>query len=305
METVSLETLAKTPLKETGLRKKSMGRLLCWELIERTRDAMKLNLPDLSQLTGSEKGSLLIAGGGPSIKDDLKTIRKMHKKAKILACNKTHDWLMARNIKPDYGCLLDPKEWVADYIKKPHKKAIYLISGQCHAKVFQNLSKAKVALWHAGVDYYGEEWPTKILRAEFSDRYWKVVPGPTTVGLRSLLVGYLLGFRDFHLFGFDSSLTDGHAHAYKKPKPYDAREGEVTLQSKRGRETFMTNSHMARQCLDFEQLLDKIVSFVKVKAFDPVNITVHGKGLLPSLAAGYGIHADKELNLKWCGKEAA
>ena len=67
----------------------------------------------------------------------------------------------------------------------------------------------------------------------------------------------------------------------------------------------MTNSHMARQCLDFEQLLDKIVSFVKVKAFDPVNITVHGKGLLPSLAAGYGIHADKELNLKWCGKEAA
>ena len=305
MSAVTLETLAKTSLQETSLSKKSSGRLLFWEMIERTRHVMTRRLPDLSQFERSEKGTLLICGGGPSLADDLKTIRKMHKKAKILACNKTHDWLMGKRIKPDYACLLDPKEWVADYIKKPHRKGRYLVAGQCHPKVFDNLSKQSVILWHAGVDYYGEEWPTKILSKEYPRRFWKTVAGGTTVGLRSILVGYLLGFRDFRLFGFDSSLRADKAHAYNKPKPYDAREGDVILQSIRGKETFKTNSHMAKQCLDFEHMLEKIGKMMKAKQFEAVNITVHGSGLLPSLASGYGLHADPEMNLKWCGRVAA
>ena len=302
---LTIETLAKTPLKETSLQKKGTGRLLFWEMIERTRAIMKRNLPDLVEYQNTEKGTLLICGGGPSLADDLATIRKMSKKAKILACNKTHDYLVARKIKPDYGCLLDPKEWVADYVQKPHKKGKYLVAGQCHPTVFDNLRSSNVILWHAGVDYYGEEYPSKVLYEEFANRTWKVVPGPTTVGLRSLLVGYLLGFRDFRLFGFDSSLRNDKAHAYNKPKPPDAREGDVALQSKLGKEMFKTNSHMAKQCMDFESLLEKIGELIQMKAFDPIKIEVHGTGLLPSLAAGYGLHAKPEINLKWCGKEAA
>lgn len=62
---------------------------------------------------------------------------------------------------------------------------------------------------------------------------------------------------------------------------------------------------MAKQCMDFEELLEKIGDFMKRKIFNPVDITVHGSGLLPSLAAGYGLHADTTMNLKWCGKKAA
>ena len=62
---------------------------------------------------------------------------------------------------------------------------------------------------------------------------------------------------------------------------------------------------MAKQCLHFEALLQKIGDLIQKKAFDPINIQVYGEGLLPSLAAGYGLHADADMNLKWCGKEAA
>ena len=301
----TLKTLADHNIRQTNLGKKATGRLPFWELIERTRAVMARELPDISEIENSEKGRLLICGGGPSLNDTLKDIRRLSKKSKILACNKTHDWLLQKGIKSDYGCLLDPKDWVADYIKKPQKKCTYLVANQCHPLVFDHLKKANVVLWNAGVDYYNEEWPTKILRHEYPDRLWKVVPGPTTVGLRAVLVGYLLGFRDFHLFGFDSSLRDNKAHAYAKPKPPDAKEGQIVLQSKIGKEIFLTNSHMAKQCMDFEELLEKIGDFMKRKIFNPVDITVHGSGLLPSLAAGYGLHADTTMNLKWCGKKAA
>ncbi len=302
---MELKTLADHSVRQTQLGRKSSGRLLFWEMIERTRSIMARQLPDISQLENSQKGRLLICGGGPSLNDTLKTIKRLGKKGKILACNKTHDWLLHKGITPDYGCLLDPKQWVAEYIQKPQKNTTYLVAGQCHPLVFDALRKANVVLWHAGVDYYTVEWPTEILKNEFANRDWKVVPGPTTVGLRAVLVGYLLGFREFHLFGFDSSLTNNKAHAYAKPKPPDAKEGQIVLQSKVGKETFMTNSHMAKQCMDFEDLLEKIGDFMKRKIFQPIDITVHGSGLLPSLAAGYGLHADDAMNLKWCGQKAA
>jgi len=285
---------------------KATGRLPFWELIERTRAVMDRELVDISEIENTGTGKLLICGGGPSLHDTLKTIRKMSKKSKVLGCNKTHDWLLKKGIKPDYACLLDPKDWVADYIKKPHKNCTYLIANQCHPDVFDSLADFNVVLWHAGEDYYNEEWPTKILKQEYQDRIWKVVPGATTVGLRAILVGYLLGYRDFQLFGFDSSLNkDGQAHAYAKPKPPDAKEGQMALQSKIGTEVFTTNSHMAKQCTDFVEMVEKIGDFMERRIFEPVNITVHGSGLLPSLAAGYGLHADKNMNLRWCGKEAA
>jgi len=302
---VSLETLAKQDLKKTSLSKKGMGRLLFWELIERTRAIMHRKLPDISQYKNTGKGTLLICGGGPSLADELKTIRKLSKKAKVLSCNKTHDYLLKRKIKSDYTCLLDPKEWVKDYVANPVRRTRYLVAGQCHPMVFDKLKNYNVILWHGGVDYYGEEFPTKILQKEFPERAWQTIAGGTTVGLRSVLVGYLLGYRDFRLFGFDSSLREDKAHAYHKPKPYDAREGEVILQSKLGKETFKTNSHMARQCMDFEHMIEKIAGFIKAKRFDPIELKVYGTGLLPSLASGYGLHADPEMNMKWCGRVGA
>ncbi|MBL8643419.1 MAG: DUF115 domain-containing protein [Rhodospirillaceae bacterium] len=281
------------------------GRIDLVEYLSRVHNAMQRDLPSLADLRDSQRGgTLLICGGGPSIGDvvQIKAIRALAKKgAKVWAVNKTHDFLLTKGITPWAACLLDPMPWVAGYIRKPQKNTIYAVASQCDAGVFDALKRANVYVWHAGVDYGGQGYPVSVLEAQYPGRDWLVVPGPTTVGLRSVLVGYALGFRHFHLFGLDSSMrvATGNAdqaaaklHAYAKPKPADAPEGWVTLRASGADRNFFTNAHMARQALDFEETVENIGAMVKSGAMEPMTLAVHGEGLLPTLAGCYGWHVD-------------
>ena len=75
----------------------------------------------------------------------------------MLAVNKSHDWLLRRGLRCDYATLLDPKDWVADYINldlaaaKVTKKRAgkfwappkYLIARQCHDLVLEKFKLRK------------------------------------------------------------------------------------------------------------------------------------------------------------------
>jgi hypothetical protein len=272
------------------------GRIDVGEYLTRVHDSMKHQWPSLARLMGVGRGkALLICGGGPSIGDmaQLKMIRALSKKGgKIWAVNKTHDFLLTKGLKPWAACLLDPMPWVAGYITKPQRGVIYALASQCHADVFAALKQFTLHVWHAGIDTdEAQGYPTEILRHAYAGDDWLVIPGPTTVGLRSILVGYALGFRDFHLFGLDSSMRGETLHAYAKPKPIDAPEGWVSLRTTTGTQKFYTNSHMARQALDFEETMERITDMVHSKTMEPIRMTVHGDGLLPELAKCYGWHA--------------
>ncbi|MCB2108706.1 MAG: DUF115 domain-containing protein, partial [Rhodobacteraceae bacterium] len=259
------------------------GRIGLDDYLARVRTAMARPLPSLAQLIDSEKGgTLLICGGGPSIGDlaQLKTLRHLARKGgKVWAVNKTHDFLLTKGIVPWGACLLDPMPWVAGYIKRPRRDVKYFVASQCHGDVFSALKNANVYLWHAGIDVDGEGYPVKLLAEEYPGCDWHVVPGPTTVGLRSIMVGYSLGFRTFHLFGCDSSLKvgegDARLYAYDKAKPKDAPERWVTLRTRAGDQRFLTNSHMARQTMDFEHMVDQIAAMVNQRQMEPIRIIVH------------------------------
>jgi hypothetical protein len=281
------------------------GRIDFIEYMARVHAAMARDVPSLATLKETQPGgTLLICGGGPSIGDlaQLKKIRALMKKGgKVWAVNKTHDFLLTKGITPWAACLLDPMPWVAGYIQKPQRNTIYAVASQCDAAVFDALKQARVYLWHAGVDYFGQGYPVDVMESTYKGRDWLVIPGPTTVGLRSVLVGYALGFRHFHLFGLDSSMrvandNSSALHAYEKQKPADAAEGWVTLKSKTAKnqttaQRFYTNSHMARQALDFEEMVENIGGMVKRGTMQPITLTVHGDGLIPALADCYGWRA--------------
>ncbi|MBL8630167.1 MAG: DUF115 domain-containing protein, partial [Rhodospirillaceae bacterium] len=248
------------------------GRIDYLDVMARVHAAMARSTPSLVALKDTQpNGMLIICGGGPSIGDinQLKKIRRLVQKGgKIWAVNKTHDFLLSKGLKPWAACLLDPMPWVADYIMKPQKNTVYAVASQCDAAVFEALKHTNLYVWHAGIDVDGSGYPVAMLENDYKGRDWLVIPGPTTVGLRSILVGYALGFRHFHLFGMDSSmrLTGGQAsalHAYVKPKPADAPEGWVTLRTKNGEQSFFTNAHMARQAMDFEEMTEQIATMVK------------------------------------------
>ncbi len=88
-------------------------------------------------------------------------------------------------------------------------------------------------------------------------------------------------------------------HAYPKDPPKDAEYGTVTLHSKAGAFPFKTNSHMARQVLDFEDLIEQIGEHVKKRKWEPIDIRIYGSGLLPAYAASIGLHADPEMCRKY------
>lgn len=273
------------------------GRIGRAEVRRRAGRAMMRNLPTFRDCPTCAK-VWAIAGGGPSIARDLAAIRALKRAgANIVSVNKSHDWLLEHGIVPWGHILLDPKDWVADYVKRPRKDVRYFLASQCHDATFEALKDYPVFLWHAGQDFDEGAEPACYLRAHWPRRPWFVVPGATTVGLRALHLGHMLGADRFHLFGFDSSRSEGRLHAYDKTEAPDAASGSLAL-TFRGRKYFFdTNTHMARQQMDFDKFIEDLPRSRAAGLLRPAfELTVHGAGLLPFYAAMIGLHADPACN---------
>lgn len=275
---------------------------------------MRWPYPSLGTLRNRWHGkALIICGGGPSLNKSLPDIKELQRRGGyVLSVNKTHDHLIAEGIEPEFHTLLDPMPWVADYTQKVNPRTKYFVASSCDMTVSRNikLMGGQVYLWHAGANFYGEIMPTPVLQAEFPSKPWQIVVGPTTVGLRAIVLGYQLGFRTFHLFGLDSSMAvndngEECLHAYPKPRPKDSEEGVVTLNAHTGTYKFRTNSHMSQQVLDFEDLLEQMGDYIKTGRWEMCHLIVHGDGLLPAYAANLGLHADPEMNIKYLGRASA
>lgn len=238
-----------------------------------------------------------IIGGGPSINDNIKQIRRLKKHGvNIVSVNKSHDWLLENGIIPWGQILLDPNEWVKDYVQRPRRDVRYFVASQCHESVFEALSDYPVFLWHAGQEFDGTAEPNTYLRERWPTKRWYCLPGKTTVGLRAMEVGHFLGANKFHLFGLDSSRQDGKLHGYDK---IDNRPNPPKLGVKHNgrRFYFDTNADMARQQADFDKMLEDLPSEIDSGRIRPeFTMTIYGSGLLPFFAAKLGLHADPECN---------
>lgn len=279
------------------------GRISIAELRQRVDYAMSLNLPThLHAINTAEEWAII--GGGPSINDHVQTIRKLKRKGvNIVSVNKSHDWLLSHGIVPWGHVLLDPKDWVADYVSQPRADVRYFIASQCHRQVFEKFKGFPVFLWHAGVDCPEEGGigmePEMYLRANYQNRDWATTGGKTTVGLRApFLAGQIRSQpRINHLFGLDSSRKDGKLHAYAKPEAKDGSTGIVKLKHAGKKYCFDTHEHMKRQFEDFDSLIEDIPTFIQQGYLHPqFKWKVYGSGLLPFYAAKLGLHADSECN---------
>ena len=100
------------------------GRVDADEYLRRVRRGQTCGIPSLLKLLNIDHSrdwhrpaTVCIVGGGPSLIDEVGALRRLIKRgAKVMAVNKSHDWLLKRGLRCDYAALLDPKDWVADYI---------------------------------------------------------------------------------------------------------------------------------------------------------------------------------------------
>jgi len=102
------------------------------------------------------------------------------------------------------------------------------------------------------------------------------VSAGSTVGLCTMSIAYILGFREMHVYGMDSSYIDDLHHAYSQA----LNDNENTIQVTVGERVFKTAPWMAEQASQFCSLSSALTDLGVV-------ITIHGEGLLPCMAVNY------------------
>lgn len=228
------------------------------------RSALDRGLPEV-RYCRHHGHTLSVAAGGPSLSD---TVGELD--GYIAAVNGSQRWLKDRDILPDACGVCDPYERMADIIDVD-RRVRYFVSSTCHPAVFDKLKDCRVELWHSS----GAEGAQEICQERNPDN-WLMVGGGCTMGLRWINLGYVLGFRRFHLHGFDSSFRDSETHAYPDRRDGD---GEHTLIV----DGFKTRANFLGQVADFRMLLERYLQ----PDIEPVAIEVFGDGLLQTRWAQY------------------
>lgn len=239
--------------------------------------ACKRGLPFFKVNRKSRHAPAVIVGGGPSIKNEVETIRAL--KGRVICMNDSLTFLLDHGIKP-WGCVF----WeiastaVAKYFDNPPEGVNYLLASQSHGDAFEALRDRKVTVWHAWQGI-GEEH----VILPYSGRTSPIVMGGCSAALRTINLARLMGHRNIHLFGVDSS-ADGATHAYKDDGLDKYQDVYCAGQ------WFKSIPYWMRQAQDFAEYVD----FHR----HAVRLTVHGDGLLPHMARQLGVHASNRSEAK-------
>lgn len=239
-------------------------------ILSNVRSACERNLPWFDFPDADCPAVVCIVGGAPSLKNDIEQIRALQEMgAEIWALNGAAEYLCMRGLEPDVLVILDARPENAEFVRSDPAKSKYLLASQCHPDVFDMLEG-----WRADVTVFHNNTPGMVeLLTPRTDKPVHLLGGGTTVGMKAMVLAKLSGFRVIHLFGMDSSYSDGKHHAYKQP----LNDGERVLQVVVGDKTFECAPWMITQVNDFQALAAEFLA-------DGITITVAGDGLLKYVA---------------------
>lgn len=225
--------------------------------------ALGRGLPEFSPALFRHDGTMVLVGSGPSLPNHLDDIKQESAKGRtIVAIKGAHDWLMQNDITPDVWVCVDPRDRRAG-IQCKNDRTVYMVASRCDPVMFEHLADCKVLLWHSWSD--DERMP------ELDGRIR--IGGGTTSGLRAINIGYVLGFRKFVLYGFDSCLAaDGKT---KRFTGEFAPENAIVPMIVGGR-TFLCNGAMAMQASEFQELY---------KVMPDITCDVKGDGLIAHIVS--------------------
>ena len=152
-----------------------------------------------------------VVGYGPSLKDTWKDITHP-----CISTSGAHDFLIERGIVPDYHAQCDGRDHQLKFLERPHKDVTYVMATICHPGFWERLKGHKVALWHNANGQHVLDWIGK------NDPGGMMIAGGSNIGLTSIHIGGLLGYRKFRLFGMDCNYAEDwkrHAGVHHDPSP--------------------------------------------------------------------------------------
>lgn len=224
---------------------------------DNVRSAMKRGARIL-ELREPHKRTCILVGGGPSVQNELFTISALVPQGDIFAVNNVPRYLAARGLEPDVHVLMDAMPSVAEFVATDIRCIRYYAS-QCDPAVLDRAGN-ELIIWHAASQALDD-----------IPGIANIVGGGSTTATRAIYLAYGLGYRDFHLFGFDSSYDGDKGHAYSQA------DYETVLDVSCGAETFKSSPQLIAQAEDFKVIIPQMITA-------GCSVTVHGYGLLRSIA---------------------
>ena len=229
---------------------------------EHVKASVDLGLPVVEPLEANERHAVIV-GGGPSLKSNWhELLHWISQGADVFALNAAAGFLNDRGILPTYQVVVDPRESNVSLIGQARS---YLCASQCHPALFGQIPLHRAGLFHMVGSAQGLVNGT-------------LIGGDITVGLVAPCLAYTLGYRQIHLYGYDSSYAEGEHHAYAQEQTdQESKRLEVFAELDGKMIPFTTNYAMAKQAELFPKTAEILCNAGAV-------MTVHGTGLLPTIA---------------------
>ena len=236
-------------------------------------NALQRHYIPLPELVGTKRGAVSVVGSGPSLKKNWQKMVGMGHE--IIACNAACQFLLERGVVPKYMFCFDADPLMLEFIT-PHPDITYLMGSRCPPQAFEMLKDCRVVVWHAG----GDENIEKLL-----NKHKKVEPmlsGGTAAITRSMMLAQAMGWTDIHLWGCDSSYSEGDTHIRKSTT--DEKGIPIMINGR----TFMASPWMCQQAEDFKLLANPL------RDHYGIDLIVHGDGLIPHIAYSMYFKTDLE-----------
>ena len=235
-------------------------------IVQHTKVNIERDLPWLDYEAPKEK-PLVIVAGGVSLKELWPHI--VSHNGDILALNNAYGFLLERGIVPNYFMLMDARKENINFLDCVRGDVRHFIAAQCHPDVFDRLEGFNATL------YLTNNPSTEEVVSRKEGKRKLLLTGTVgTVGIRALSLAYVLGYKELHLYGYDSSYQDGQHHAYKQELNDNLSTIDIHLDNR----AYITTPAFAHQASEFCSMAREMVA----NGFD---INLHCTGLLPDLVA--------------------
>ena len=223
------------------------------------QSALARNLPEIVPALVSHDGTMLCVGSGPSMPDFITEIRDEHEKGRpIFAVKGAHDYLCRQGLPPDLWLCVDPRDR-SDLLQEANDVTTYLVSSRCDPSMFEALKNRRVMVMHA--------WAEEEQCPEYKGKF--MIGGGSTSGLRAVTTGYVMGYRNFILYGYDSCLSKD-----KTQKRFTGEGPGQIFDVIVGGKRFWTNGAMAKQAHEFQDYY---------AVLDGIHMTARGDGLIAAI----------------------
>tara|TARA_Y100000310_G_scaffold181396_2_gene181335 strand:- start:8689 stop:9459 length:771 start_codon:yes stop_codon:yes gene_type:complete len=227
---------------------------------ENIQYALSLGLPKLIPAICANDGTFVVVGSGPTVKDFVEEIREEKALNRpICGVKGAYDFLVENEITPHFYLSVEPRDRP---LLHPQKDSLFLVASRCHPNMFKKLKDYQVLVWNA----WGGEFEQPFYENDLA------YGGGSTSGLRAISIGYILGFRKFHLYGFDSCLIGGEKRIGQGDVHGDIKTMSVIV----GGKHFTASIAMAEQANTFQEIYE-YVKGITIKSF--------GDGLITAIIA--------------------